>query len=398
MEVRKIVGGFMNLSSFRFRQRFVTIVAVASVVTASAFLVTGTSGAASQTGLQRAQAVVAKFGSIPTSIGITAKLKRVPPKGIKVAFMACPQSSCIALSDAFIAAADALHWNPTTVTYNSADPGAAVQSAINGGYKYIASSSIALSQITPQVAEMKAKHIGWFESYEADTPGFASNGLYGQASDPAAAAKEGQLMADWMIVDSSSNANALFVSLPIYPVLVSQGTAAQSELAKNCPTCTIQTLGISVAQYIAGQIPSLIVAYLQTHPSINYLYFSFAGLDPGVQAALTAAGLTTQVKVIGTQGTAQEMQAIQSGTNAAWSVLPENYIAWTLVDWMARLSVGQLRKADLTTGNGNAMYLADSTALATQTLGYQDLNNPVGVWGGPVGYQTAFEKLWGVKK
>lgn len=386
----------MKASTFGLRRKLATMAAATSVVAASVLVATGTSGADTG-GFARAQAVVSQYSKIPTSIGINIKLKKAPKKGIKVAFLECPSASCLALGISFVQAAKALHWHPTTVTYDAANPGAALQSAINAGNKYIGSSSISLAAITPQLAQMKAKKIGWFESYESDVPKFTVNGLYGQASNPSSATNEGKLIADEMIVNSNSNVHALFVSLPIYPVLVSQGTAAQAELARNCSACTMDTLGISVAQLVAGQIPALVVAYLQTHSNINYLYFSFAGVDTGVPAALQAAGLTARVKIVGTQGTAPEMQAIQAGTQVAWSVLPENFISWSIVDWMARLSEGQLIQRDFALNGGSAMYLANTVSLATKTLGYQDLNDPAGVWGGPTGYQNSFKKLWGVK-
>jgi ribose transport system substrate-binding protein len=387
----------VNLRAFKLRRKALALVATAALLTGSAVSIGVASGASSMTGIQRAQAFLAHFTQVPTKIVPTKKLTRVPPKGIKVIFLNTASSTSVYLDPGFIDAATALGWKPTIVTYSSSDPGAAVQSAIDAGYKYICSASISLSQITPQIAEMKAKHIYFFESYTADTPQFAKNGLYGEAQNPQGATIEGKIMADYMITHSQGHVNALFVSLPIYPVLVEQGTGAQAELAKNCPSCTITTLGISVPQLVAGQTPSLIVSYLQTHPTINYLYFSFDGLDGGVLSALQTAGLMKQVTIVGTQGEAPELAAMLNGQEAAWSIVPHNLVMWTIVDWMARLSVHQLTKADEADAKGT-VYLANTKKLARETIALSKNNDPPGVWGGPAFLNLQFAKLWGVAK
>lgn len=114
---------------------------------------------------------------MPTSIGVNVPLKKVPPRGVKVIFLNTANASAVALDPGFTQAAQALGWKPTIVTYSASDPGAAVQTAIDEGFKYIASASISLSQITPQLAEIKADHIAFFEAYTADTPGFKNRVL-----------------------------------------------------------------------------------------------------------------------------------------------------------------------------------------------------------------------------
>ncbi|MGA7833910.1 MAG: hypothetical protein WCA31_01740, partial [Acidimicrobiales bacterium] len=142
----------------------------------------GTSGASSG-GLAAAQAFLAKYTQIPTSIGVNVPLKKVPPRGVKVIFLNTVSATAATLDVGFLQAAKELGWKPTIVTYSATDPGAALQTAIDEGYKYIASASISMSAITPEVSEMQADHVAFFESYTADTPGFSSNGLYGEAQN-----------------------------------------------------------------------------------------------------------------------------------------------------------------------------------------------------------------------
>jgi ribose transport system substrate-binding protein len=339
----------------------------------------------------QAKANIAALLTEPASIPATAPLPRAPQKGIKVAFLTCSAAACSLLNPGFTAAAKALGWDPTVITYNSATPGQAVQQAINAGYKYIATTSITLSTITPQVQQAKAHGVALFGAYTDDTPSGTSNGLYGVAQNGAGDLRTGAMMADWLIGNSGGQANVVYVSIPLFPSLVGQGQGAQAELAKLCPGCAFATLPVSVTQLGAGQVPAAIVAYLRSHPSVNYLYLSFQDLDAGVAAAIKAAGLSGKVKIVGTEGQASQLQEVVNGQELMWSVLPEPYVMWVVVDWMARLSEGVLTPASLSATDEGVAFIVDTPAKATAQLSANGGN-----WPGPTNYQSQFKQLWHV--
>ncbi len=342
-------------------------------------------------GVTQAKSQIATLLTEPTSIPATNPLPHAPAKGVKVAFLTCSAAACSLLNPGFTAAAKALGWNPTVITYNAATPGQAVQQAIDAGYKYIATTSITLSTITPQVQEAKAKGIALFGAYTDDTPGGTQNGLYGVAQNGAGDLKTGAMMADWVIANSGGHANAVYVDIPLYPSLVGQGQGAQAEFSKLCPGCSFATLPVSVTQLGSGQVPAAIVAYLRSHPSVNYLYLSFQDLDGGVAPAIKAAGLAGKVKIVGTEGQASQLQEVVNGQEAMWSVLPEPYVMWVVVDWMARLSEGVLTPTSLSATDEGVAFIVDTPAKATAQLSANGGN-----WPGPANYQTQFEKLWQV--
>lgn len=347
--------------------------------------------ATDSSGVAAAKAAIATLGTEPVNIPATVSLPRAPKKGIKVAFLTCSAAACSLLNPGFIAAAKALGWSPTVITYNFATPGQAVQQAIDGGYKYIATTSITLNTITPQVQEAKAKGIALFGAYTGDTPEGAKNGLYGVAQNGAGDVKTGAMMADWIIANSGGHANVVYVDIPIYPSLVGQGQGAQSEFAKLCPACTFATLPVSVTQLGAGQVPAAIVSYLQAHPSVNSLYLSFQDLDAGVAAALRSAGLASKVKIVGTEGQTAQLHEVVSGQEAMWSILPEPYVMWEVVDWMARQSEGVLTPAALAATDQGVAFIVDTPAAASAQLTANG-----GTWPGPTNYQSEFKKLWHV--
>lgn len=357
---------------------------------ASAAVTASASGSAGS-GVTQAKANIATLLTEPANIPTTAPLPRAPQKGIKVAFLTCSAAACSLLNPGFTAAAKALGWDPTVITYNSATPGQAVQQAINAGYKYIATTSITLSTITPQVQQAKAHGVALFGAYTDDTPSGAQNGLYGVAQNGAGDLRTGAMMADWLIGNSGGQANVVYVTIPLYPSLVGQGQGAQAEFSKLCPSCAFATLPVSVSQLGAGQVPAAIVAYLRSHPSVNYVYLSFQDLDAGVAAAIKAAGLSSKVKIVGTEGQASQLQEVVNGQELMWSVLPEPYVMWVVVDWMARLSEGVLTPASLSATDEGVAFIVDTPAKATAQLGANGGN-----WPGPTNYQSQFEQLWHV--
>ena len=346
---------------------------------------------AASTGVAQATSQIATLLTEPSTIPATSPLPHAPAKGVKVAFLTCSAAACSLLNPGFTAAAKALGWDPTVITYNFATPGQAVQQAIDAGYKYIATTSITLSTITPQVQEAKAKGVALFGAYTDDTPSGTQNGLYGVAQNGAGDLKTGAMMADWLIANSGGHANAVYVDIPLYPSLVGQGQGAQAEFAKLCPGCAFATLPMSGTQLGAGQVPAAIVAYLRSHPSVNYLYLSFQDLDAGVAAAIRAAGLAGKVKIVGTEGQASQLQEVVNGQEAMWSILPEPYVMWVVVDWMARLSEGVLTPSSLSATDEGVAFIVDTAAKATAQLTANGGN-----WPGPANYQAQFEKLWHV--
>jgi ribose transport system substrate-binding protein len=342
-------------------------------------------------GVTQARANIATLLTEPADIPATTPLPRAPQKGVKVAFLTCSAAACSLLNPGFTAAAKALGWDPTVITYDSATPGQAVQQAINAGYKYIATTSITLSTITPQVQQAKAHGVALFGAYTDDTPNGAQNGLYGVAQNGEGDLKTGAMMADWLIANSDGKANVVYVSIPLFPSLVGQGQGAQAEFSKLCPGCAFATLPVSVTQLGAGQVPATIVAYLRSHPSVNYLYLSFQDLDAGVAAAIKAAGLSGKVKIVGTEGQASQLHEVVNGQELMWSVLPEPYVMWVVVDWMARLSEGVLTPAALSATNEGVAFIVDTPAMATKQLSANGGN-----WAGPANYQSQFEQLWHV--
>jgi ribose transport system substrate-binding protein len=139
--------------------------------------------------------------------------------------------------------------------------------------------------------------------------------------------------------DSGGHGNAVFVGLPAYPILVAEDAALKTDLAKDCPACTLSTLNISLSQ-LGPNEPSLIVSYLRSHPQIKYVVLSVQNaLGEGLPAALKSAGLNGLV-ITGAAPDATILQYIANGefNSTVWFPLAEDM--YGMVDAAARAIAG----------------------------------------------------------
>jgi hypothetical protein len=277
-----------------------------------------------------------------------------------------------------------------TANATESDPGAAFQSLIDEGVNYIYEIGFATNQFQSQAAELKADKIPLFEVDATDAPEGPANDVYSSAYGISTAQAYGAGLADWVVANSNGDANVVILDIPAIQILAVQANAGQAEIEKLCPTCKVTELPLSVTQLGSGAIPGVLTTYLQTHTSVNYVWNTFPGIDnTGVQKSVKQAG--SSAKIVGTNAGQPQLQEMISGTEAAWSVVGDNSVGpWQAVDQMARLAIGQWTLTDAIRSDAASLWYVPSTAAQAQAL----VKDPF--WLGPAGYQSAYEKLWGV--
>lgn len=343
---------------------------------------------ASSSGIATAKALVAKISVAPTGITESTPLTRKPPHKT-VGFVVCPTGCSVSLPY-LQSAIKAIGWTLKTANATESDPGAAFQSLIDSGVNYIYEIGFAINQFPSQAAELKAKKIPLFEVDATDTPEGPANDVYSSAYGVSTAQAYGAGLADWVIANSNGNANVVILDIPAIQILAAQANAGQAQIEKLCPACKVTELPISVTQLQSGAIPGVLTTYLQTHTAVNYVWNAFPGIDnTGVQKSVKAAG--SKAKIVGTNAGQPQLQEIISGTEAAWSVVGDNSVGpWQAVDQMARLAIGQWTLADAQRSDAASLWYVLSSAAQARAI----VKDPF--WLGPVGYKSAYEKLWGV--
>jgi ABC-type sugar transport system substrate-binding protein len=136
----------------------------------------------------------------------------------------------------------------------------------------------------------------------------------------------------------------------------------------------------------AAQFPSQVVSDLQANPDVNYIAMASGQMMSGVPQVLSAAGLTSKVKIITKAGTNLNFELLKAGTYQQADIgFSMDMYAWGAVDAVARILAGQ----------GNNLPTYDATEILTPS----NINfNPATTNSWSIqGYQAMFKKSWGVK-
>jgi ribose transport system substrate-binding protein len=322
----------------------------------------------------------------PAAIQIAQPLPKAPPHGKKVIFLQCQLPTCERYVPGVKEAAAALGWSAKVEVFSNADPGAGLQQAIQEHPDYIAITGIPAAALKPQLAAAAQAGIPVISCATPDKPGA---GTYATECG-GSLATDANYLGRWMINDSHGHAHVVVVTIPQFPVLNTETDWLKANFTRDCPGCSLDELDVTVQDVGGGGVPAKLTAYLQTHPTVNYVFFTFNDLTRGVPAALRTVGLTNRVKLVGAAGDASLMKQIGS-SQAAWTIAPNVYSAWVMLDAMARLSVGehlsQSYEQDIYTSPTWVVDSAQAAKLLAPT-GYD--------WYGPSDFPAKFKALWKV--
>jgi ribose transport system substrate-binding protein len=328
----------------------------------------------------------------PTENPVDEPLKTTPPpSGKKVIWLACSLPTCQgALSSGYKKAAAALGWQFEQINYNTLKAAEGVQQAINKNPDYIFITGIPVEAFETQAQEAIKKGIPIFSGFEPTTvPEPEKNGIYMNYLNNAGIGAENEMLGDWIINDSGGTAKTLSVEIPEYPTLVAGTETFTKHLEEKCPECEAGVLDVTVEDVEGGKVPSKVVAYIQQHPDVEYIEWSFSDLSTGVEAALQAAGIEG-IKSTGLTPTEPIIKEIIDGKQAAWIAQPQEFGGWTSMDAAIRTAEGmpitKYQKSGLA-----PIFVVDSKEAAEQIL------EEGGEWPGPTGFEASFEELWGLK-
>jgi ribose transport system substrate-binding protein len=333
-----------------------------------------------------AKAQVAKLAVNPT-IGTAVKLTKMPPKGKTFLFLQCNYPVCAQIGDGMQAAATALGWKFERKTFDAASP-ESLTSLVNNAAQN-PPDYVALTTFPPQIwqaglAKLKAQKVPVIVgSISGVEPQGETNGIYGNiASDPSEA-NAGSAKASWVIADSNAAGKVVHFAATDIATTHAETDALKAGLAK-CPSCSLDVQQVSSAALAAGKVPSATVSYLQAHPDVKYISYSFGDMTGGVDQALKAAGLLDKVKYVGVTPTVANLKAMKAGQEkGAWLGWPAALQGWQFMDVAARIAAGD------PVGN------AAAPLLPVQWLTQATIPTPIQVYE-PTGYQDAYKALWGV--
>jgi ribose transport system substrate-binding protein len=288
----------------------------------------------------------------------------------------------------FEEATSTLGWSFEAIVFNSEEPSKGMETALAKHPDFIATVGVPTAVMKPQ---MKAAH-------QAGIPVVSTSTTEKPSADGFAAQINGTLrnnaenLGAWIMQDSGGEADVLVITLPIFPVLSSVTEYFSKELPTICEGCSYDELDVTPADLANGSVPEKVVASIQSHPEINYVVPSFSDVSTGLPSVLKSAGYADKVKIAGIAAAPPQIQEVPDQM-AAWTIPSDEYMAWAMVDAMARIATeGELPQGYEAMVYETPNWVVDSTAAreSLKPYGYE--------WPGPGNgaYKEELKKLWGV--
>jgi ribose transport system substrate-binding protein len=373
----------------------VVVAVVAGLATAcgsSSSGVTPSSGAAASSssvssGVAQAEAQLAGHLARPTSIGITTPVGKPIPKDKTVAFVVCNLPGCSELTGYFEAAADSLGWKVDVYDASLTSPEQAqtvFEQAIRSKPDAIVATAFEPSQLGPTVlSAIRALNVPFIDTGLADPP---TPGVIQINGTPDTELYD-KVQADWLIKDSGGKGNIVLVDFEPASSSTAINSGMKAQISALCPGCTYAQLTVPGANVGSPAATQQIVGYLQAHPSVDYLGFSYSGLEGGVPAALEGAGITRDIKYFGHNPDPQSLIDMKKA-GGGWAAYPNIEQYWRSADYLARYFAGVPTAVSLNTPF--PVYVLTPSNVPAAAL--QGLAIPV-----VADYQAEYKKLWGVK-
>jgi ribose transport system substrate-binding protein len=320
---------------------------------------------------------------------VSQPLSKAPPEGKKLIWLQCELPECERLNKGFKEATQALGWSLEIFVFSATDPGKGLQQAIAQNPDYIAISGVPVSVMKSQMAAAHEAGIPVISTGVVDQP--SPQGFVAQSGG--SIARDAEYLGAWMVGDSNGSANILGLTLPEYPILGTETDYLSGpEFASSCPKCHYEQLELTGEDLAGGQVGTKLVAYLQGHPDINYVFSTFSNMLTGVPEVLKSAGLSDQVRIVSGAGSGPTVEQVPDPI-AATTVEPNEYNAWVMVDAAARLAADEALPADYQEKiNSNPTWVIDSKQSAELLKPYEY------DWPGPGNgaYRDKFKELWKV--
>ncbi len=127
---------------------------------------------------------------------------------------------------------------------------------------------------------------------------------------------EGEEEANWIIQDAGKPVKSVFIYDPSVTEIASAYPGYLAAMHQNCSACSVGLLKVSALK-IGPALAQQVVSYLQANPDVKYAAFGLGDLATGVPAAIKAAGLQNQVKLVTRAASPSNLEDVTSGGFAA---------------------------------------------------------------------------------
>ena len=330
-------------------------------------------------GVAQAESMVKKATARPTSIGLTQPIDKEVPTGKMVAFISCGVEACTVQGKIIAQGAKDLGWTSSMIATDGSPEKVqqAFEAAMRNGADAVILNGVSRALVSKQIADAKKKGVAFVTCCSTESVG---DGILYNTSTPEQNDEIAKDLAAQVVADTKGKADALYVNITAFTILENLGTLFERSYKSYCPTCGIDSIDMPLTA-LGKDAPDRIVAYLRSHPRVNYVVLSVGdALGSGLPAALQAAGLSDKVKIVGQGGGTQIFQYISGGQ--VQSIVPFDYYAidYLMLDALARHFAG---------------VPIPQTAPPRWLLSKSGLPSTSGLFPVVENYRAQFLKLWG---
>jgi ABC-type sugar transport system substrate-binding protein len=288
-------------------------------------------------GVADAQAWVTKYETRPTTINVKDPVSKAVPRGKSLVFISCGNTNCNLESDIIKTATDKLGWTLQTINTNGSPE------QVKAAWTQVVRTKPTGVLYTAQprsVFESELKQATANGTFVAAccTTDAATDGIDYVIGDQNSNAQVGKDLAALVTVQAKGQANALYVDLPVFPILTAVKTAYEAALKQWCAACASDTMDMPLTS-LGKDAPDKIVSYLRAHPKVKTVVLSVDSIGNGLPAALKAAGLQ-DIYIVGEGPDTTVLQYMKQGLRGPTNAFPYWESMFAMVDAVVRHVVG----------------------------------------------------------
>jgi ABC-type sugar transport system substrate-binding protein len=366
-----------------FRRGTVGVV-LGSMVLGSSLIALGASTAGADSSGNTVPAAVTllkQYEARPQHIQVTKAIGKAIPTGKTLDWVVCGSPLCTVLTPPLQAAAEVLGWKVVAI------PGGLTPETILDAWNQavanhpdaVMGSGFPSEVFQPAIDKLNAEGAVVINGFTTDTVG---NGVKAEiVSQPSEYKDQGKGYAAYTVGTLGKSLNSLFVYGSTFQADKYLKAGYEAEQKKLCPSCGFTALNVPESD-VGSTLPSVITAYLNSHPQINFLVLGEGSFETGIPQALQTAGLASKVKVISQYPTQSSVQDLSAGKTAALVTVEQSDTMWLYVDALARIFTHQ---SPTPSEASSPVWVVTSKTVNQLTAPYHVVPN----------YQAQFKKLWG---
>jgi ribose transport system substrate-binding protein len=362
----------------RLRRVLAAPVLVVAVAAVGAVAASVASGAAAKANVSAARKAVAAYSGHPSAFPVTQPLRKALPAGTTFVYLQADDPIAALLGALLKPAVAAIGGTFTVIDAGTtaSDAQAAASSALADKPAVVLVPAFVPSEFGTTLKSLTGAGIKVVGAGMVDAKPYGVQFVVGGGQFEA---RDGQLLADWVVANKGAKANAVFYTVPELSFTETAFQSFQTQMRKLCPSCKVRSVPISVTT-IGATAPQTVVSDLQSNPSTNVAVFSTEDIADGLPAALSSAGI--KVTTVGASPDPENLADIKSGGLTAGLATDLGVYTWEMVDAGARLVLGQKPPSGL-------LYAP------SEFLGQKDITfNPSLGWTAYPNFAQRFTALW----